>query len=668
MAGCESVCFASSNIVIVSVVVLLLAGLPGLLLPSARAGQSWTAVLITLAALAGIPASVLTLLSHNRTAWELCWSMPSGPAQLVLDPLAALFLLPIFLISACGALYALRYRPARGGYDRIMSSMYALLAGSMAVIVLAGDSLLFLIAWEGMALSCYLLLIADHRQREVRDAGTLYLIATHTGTLVLIALFALLYQRTGSFVLPASGSLSAVGPASATIFLLALLGFGTKAGLMPLHVWLPSAHANAPSHASAIMSGVILKMGIYGIVRTVTLFDSPPLWWGLTLLALGIVSALAGVAFALGQHDLKRLLAYHSIENIGIICMGLGVGLCGLSLGRPGIALLGLAGGLLHVLNHAIFKALLFLGAGAVIHVSASRELDRMGGLVRVMPRTGLFFLVGAVAICGLPPLNGFVSELLVYLGLFRQVMGESGSAAVLAALAIPALAVVGGLAVACFVKVFGVVFLGSARQPLADDAHEPGWPMLLPMGLLALLCLLIGLAPVALAPLLEAAVSWHPLLQQESLRLAGAAPLNWLTLMGLALLGLVLLLALVYRSRLRSSRCTAADTWGCGYPAPTPRMQYSASSFADGLVGLLAPLLRPYGHRPSLPQQELAPDRSRFSSHVPEVVLELWLLPFLRHLEQYSSFLRQLQHGQLHLYLLYIFATLFALMVWALW
>jgi len=362
MAGCESVCFASSNIVIVSVVVLLLAGLPGLLLPSARAGQSWTAVLITLAALAGIPASVLTLLSHNRTAWELCWSMPSGPAQLVLDPLAALFLLPIFLISACGALYALRYRPARGGYDRIMSSMYALLAGSMAVIVLAGDSLLFLIAWEGMALSCYLLLIADHRQREVRDAGTLYLIATHTGTLVLIALFALLYQRTGSFVLPASGSLSAVGPASATIFLLALLGFGTKAGLMPLHVWLPSAHANAPSHASAIMSGVILKMGIYGIVRTVTLFDSPPLWWGLTLLALGIVSALAGVAFALGQHDLKRLLAYHSIENIGIICMGLGVGLCGLSLGRPGIALLGLAGGLLHVLNHAIFKALLFRG------------------------------------------------------------------------------------------------------------------------------------------------------------------------------------------------------------------------------------------------------------------------------------------------------------------
>jgi len=668
MAGFESACFASSNIVIASVVVLLLASLPGVMLPSARVGQACTTLLVVIAALVGIPSSVVTLLARDTTAWDLFWPLPYGPAQLVLDPLAALFLLPIFLISCCGSLYALRYRPARGGYDRVMSSMYALLPGSMSLIVLAGDSLLFLIAWEAMALSCYLLLIADHHQQEVRDAGSLYLIATHTGTLALIALFALLYQLTGSLVLPASGSLSAVGPASTIIFLLALVGFGAKAGLMPLHVWLPSAHANAPSHASAIMSGVILKMGIYGIVRTVTLFDSPPLWWGLTLLGLGTVSAVAGVAFALGQHDLKRLLAYHSIENIGIICMGIGVGLCGLSLGRPGIALLGLAGGLLHLLNHAIFKALLFLGAGAVIHATGSRQLERMGGMLRVMPRTALFFLVGAAAICGLPPFNGFVSELLVYLGLFRQVMSESGSGAVLAALAIPALALVGGLAVACFVKVFGVVFLGTARQPLAADAHEPGWPMLLPMGLLALLCLLIGLAPLALAPLLEAAVSWHPLLQQESLSLTTTAPLGWLTLMGLALLGLLLLLTAFYLSRLRSSSCTTDATWGCGYPAPTPRMQYSASSFADGLVGLLAPLLRPYGHRPVLPQQELAPASSRFSSHVPEVVLDLWLLPLLRRLEQYSSFLRQLQHGQLHLYLLYIFATLFILMVWALW
>lgn len=667
MAGFDPTTLDASNVVIVAAVLLLLAGIPGLVLPSARKGQLFSAVLIILAALCGIPAALMVLLYQLRSGWELAWGLPFGPAQVVLDPLAALFLLPIFLISACGSCYALRYRPASGGYDRVMTGMYALLPGSMALIVLAGDSLLFLIAWELMALSCYLLLIADHHQQAVREAGTLYLIATHTGTLVLLALFALLYQITGSFVLPAIGSLAAAGPLSAAVFVLALLGFGAKAGLMPLHVWLPSAHANAPSHASAIMSGVILKMGIYGIVRTVTLFDSPPLWWGLTLLAVGTVSAVAGVAFALGQHDLKRLLAYHSIENIGIITMGLGVGFSGLALGRPTIALLGLAGGLLHVVNHAIFKALLFLGAGAVIHGTGSRELDRMGGLLRVMPRTGLFFLVGAVAICGLPPLNGFVSELLVYLGLFRQVMATSGSSAVLAALAIPALALVGGLAVACFVKVFGVAFLGMPRHPLAADAHEPGWPMLLPMGLLALLCGLIGLAPLLMAPLLEAAVGWHPLLRQEQLRLATSAPLGWLTVMGVILIGLVLLLVILYRSRLRNSPCSSSETWGCGYPAPTPRMQYTASSFADSLVGLLAPLLRPYGHRPVLPQQDLAPVRSRFSSHVPEVVLELWLVPLLRRLEQRSSFLRQLQHGQLHLYLLYIFVTLFALMVWAL-
>lgn len=656
----------ASNIVIAATTVLLLAGMPGMLLPSARFGQCCTATLTILSALAGIPAASTVLLARTTTWWEVSWGLPFGPAHLTLDPLSAFFLLPILLIAACGTLYAVRYRPAaNGGYERVMTGMYALLPGSMALIVLAGDSLLFLVAWELMALSCYLLLIADHQQQEVRAAGTLYLIATHTGTLVLIAMFALLYQTTGSFVIPASGSLSGVGPTAGIIFVLALLGFGAKAGLMPLHVWLPSAHANAPSHASAIMSGVILKMGVYGIVRTVALFDGPPLWWGLTLLVAGTVSAVAGVAFALGQHDLKRLLAYHSIENIGIIVMGLGVGLCGLALGRPTIALLGLAGGLLHVLNHAIFKALLFLGAGAVIHVTGSRELDRCGGLLKVMPKTGLFFLVGAVAICGLPPLNGFVSELLVYLGLFRQVIGGSGSSAVVAALAIPALAVVGGLALACFVKVFGVVFLGVPRHPLPDDVHEAGWPMLLPMALLALLCLLIGLAPLLLAPLLEAAVGWHPLIKGGGL--AFSAPLGWLTLTGSALAVLVLVLALLYRSRLRRSDCSTSETWGCGYLAPSPSMQYTASSFADTLVTLLAPLLRPYGHRPALEREGLAPARSRFSSHVPEVVLELWLMPLLYRLEQHTAFLRQLQHGQLHLYLLYIFVTLFVLMVWAL-
>ena len=415
--------FDASNVVVASALLLLLAGVPGLLCATAASGQRLAAALSALAALTGIPAAIVAAFSPPGS-WLLFWGLPFGPARLVLDPLSCLFLLPVFLIAACGALYVVRYRPARSRYDRFLTVLYALMPGSMAFILLARDGLFFLAAWEGMALSAVFLILADHEEAAVREAGILYLLATHTGTLLLVALFGILYVTTGSFAFPATGALSAAAPMASLIFLLSLAGFGAKAGLMPLHVWLPSAHANAPSHVSALMSGVVLKMGMYGIFRTVSLFETIPLWWGVLMLALGTVSAVGGVAFALGQHDLKRLLAYHSIENIGIIAMGLGIGMVGLSSGNSVIALMGLAGGLLHVLNHATFKALLFLGAGTVIHAVGSREMDRAGGLLRVMPRTAAFFMVGAAAICGLPPLNGFVSELLVYLGLFRQAMG----------------------------------------------------------------------------------------------------------------------------------------------------------------------------------------------------------------------------------------------------
>lgn len=652
------------NIVVASALLLLFAGLPGLFCSSAVAGQRVTALLTVLAALVGIPAAIAAAF-HPSVSWVLSWGLPTGPARLALDPLSCLFLLPVFLIAACGALYVVRYRPAETLFDRFLTVLYALMPGSMAFILLARDSVLFLVAWEGMALSAAFLMLADHDEASVREAGQLYLIATHTSTLVLVALFGMLYHITGSFAFPVNGGLSVAVPLAPAIFFAALIGFGAKAGLMPLHVWLPSAHANAPSHVSAMMSGVVLKMGVYGIVRTISLFDAVPLWWGALLLALGVVSAIGGVAFALGQHDLKRLLAYHSIENIGIIVMGLGIGLIGMAANNPVIALLGLAGALLHVLNHATFKALLFFGAGAAIHATGSREMDRAGGLIRVMPRTTACFMVGAAAICGLPPLNGFVSELLVYLGLFRQAIGGNGGATVLAAVAIPALALVGGLAVACFVKVVGVVFLGEPRHPHQPDAHEPARSMLLPMTVLAIICALVGMLPLAVAPLLEAAVGWHPLLKGMEGGLAVHAPLGWITVMAAILLGLLALFALVYRNRLRSAPCGAAETWGCGYLAPAPRMQYTASSFAASLVALLSPLLRPRSHHPEI--SGLAPRPSHFGSHVPEVVLDLLVMPLLGRAEERSSLLRRLQHGHLHLYMLYIFAVLCALMFWAL-
>ena len=431
---------------------------------------------------------------------------------------------------------------------------------------------------------------------------------------------------------------------------------------MPLHIWLPSAHANAPSHVSAIMSGIVLKIGIYGLLRTLSFFTGIPLWWGMVIIVLGMASGIVGVLFALGQHDLKRLLAYHSIENIGIITMGIGTALIGAATGSPILVLLGLAGALLHVLNHATFKALLFLGAGSVIHAVATREIDRMGGLLRPLPWTAVSFIIGAVAICGLPPLNGFVSEFLIYLGFFNGTISGSGVGAIGTALAAPALALIGGLAVACFVKVVGVVFLGSSRSPLPASIHEAGWTMRLPMMILAFVCLAIGVAPVAVAPLLESAVSdWLPR-STGSVSLAAVAPLAWISILALALLAVTLCVLFWYRGRVKKATFTTTGTWGCGYLEPSSRMQYTASSFADMLVNLSAVILRPKRHMPHIIGP--FPADHHFESHVPETVLERIYLPLFSRLYERFLPIRRLQQGHLNLYILYILITLVVLIV----
>jgi len=444
----------------------------------------------------------------------------------------------------------------------------------------------------------------------------------------------------------------------------ALFACGMKAGIMPLHIWLPSAHANAPSHVSAAMSGVILKVGVYGLIRTLSFFHGVPLWWGCCVLALGVVSGVAGVAFAIGQHDLKRLLAYHSIENIGIIFMGLGVALIGQKVGSSSMMLLGMSGALLHVLNHALFKALLFLGAGSVIHAAGTREIDLMGGAARRLPYTALLFGVGAVAICGLPPLNGFVSELTIYLGFFRGIQAEGGAAAA-AALAAPALALVGGLAVACFVKVYGIVFLGAPRSEAHAARHEAGWPMLLPMLLLGGLCIVIGLAPgLVTGPLGRVSRSVLPLRAGSAgLPLQELVPTTMITLAGVALLLLISLLALWYRSRLAGSPCRETATWGCGYQRPSSRIQYSASSFAAMLTSLFAFVLKPQSHRPGK-MAGIFPGSAGFSSHVPEAVLELVYIPALKRLYHRFSPVRRLQSGILQQYVLYSLITLIVLLL----
>ncbi|MBI5442102.1 MAG: hydrogenase, partial [Deltaproteobacteria bacterium] len=538
---------------------------------------------------------------------------------------------------------------------------YGLLAGSMALTAVARDSVLFLMAWEIMALAAFFLITTEDADPAACRAGRIYLIATHLGTAALIALFLLLKRASGSWGLDALPAGALAPGAAAAVFLLALVGFGLKAGLMPLHVWLPGAHANAPSHVSALLSGVMIKMGIYGLIRLTGLFPAPPAWWGAVLLVLGMVSGVLGVAFAIGQHDLKRLLAYHSIENIGIIAMGLGLALLGRSASRPDWIALGFAGALLHVWNHGLFKSALFLAAGSTIHAAGTREIDHLGGLLRRMPWTGATFLLGAVAICGLPPLNGFVSELLIYLALFRT-LGPDGGQWAAAALAAPALALIGALAVACFVKVFGVAFLGEPRGPGAERAEESPLSMLAPMLVLSLLCALIGLEPALVAPpLARVAEAWSgsPFVRS----LPALAPFGALSVAGTALLGLLAAGALVVRHWYRGRPLRRAVTWDCGYLAPSPSMQYTASSFAQMLVGLFSWALRPRVER-LRPPGLFAPSGS-FASEVPDTVFEGLVQPAFARFDRLAARLRPVQHGRTQLYILYILAAVVALLFW---
>jgi hydrogenase-4 component B len=408
---------------------------------------------VVLAAVCGMIEPCQILFSGQPLQLAFAWQMPFGSCSLKMDGLSAFFIIPILGLAALCAVFGVGYFRSSTKDTSIGMAwfFYNVLVASMVLVCLADNAVLFLIVWEIMALSSFFLVAFENDKGQVRRAAWTYLIATHLGTAFLLPMFLLLGASGNS--LDFASFFNTLSPGMAGVcFILALIGFGTKAGLMPFHVWLPEAHPAAPSHVSALMSGIMIKTGIYGLVRIITFLGMPPLWWGGLLLAMGAISGVLGVLFALAQHDLKRLLAYHSVENIGIITMGLGIGLIGISTGHPIIAACGLAGGLLHVINHALFKGLLFLGAGSVLHATHTREIDHLGGLNKKMPYTAATFLVGAVAITGLPPLNGFVSEFLIYIGLLNGTMEQQGSiVAVLSVGTIAALALIGGLAAACF-------------------------------------------------------------------------------------------------------------------------------------------------------------------------------------------------------------------------
>ena len=651
-------------VALIAALVIGCAGIPGLFLGKLGAGQMISATATILAALAGVPASLLLLFSQATTTYSLQWGLPFGPCELVIDPLSAFFLLPVFIVSAAGSLFALGYWPAaeHPKTERGLTFFYGLLASSMAILLMARNGVFFIMVWEVMALSAYFLLVTEHEREEVRRAGTVYLIATHAGTAALFVYFSLLAAQTGSFQLPAAGSLSALSQYAPFIALAAFIGFGAKAGIMPFHIWLPSAHANAPSHVSAVMSGVMLKMGLYGIFRTLTYFNDPPLLWGAVLTVCGITSALLGIAFAVAQRDLKRLLACSSIENIGIITTGLGVALLGMSSHNNPLIYLGMAGALLHILNHSFFKPLLFLGSGAIIHASGTREMNLMGGLGKGMPRTALLFLLGSVAICGIPPLNGFVSEFLLYLGFFSQI--KANSLVYLVFLA-PVLALVGGLAVVAFTKLYSSVFLGTPRTPAAAHPHEAGVTMLAPMAFFALLCLLVGVAPqLALSLVTPAIAAFCPQPAVAEIAAQYGSILGRLSLATVLLISAAVVVTLLWRWRLGRGGISSAPTWGCGYQRGAARIQYGATSFSELAVSVFNGIMRQRVERPTL--TGLFPGASHCSDQPTETLLERVIAPIFGLAGVSFTFLRRLQHGLMNVYMMYIFATLFILILWA--
>ncbi len=659
------------TLLLVSLAVLVVFGAAALVCGKAQTAHALGSTGAIAGGLIGLVPAAQTLLGGTDSTIALGWG-GFGQAHLGLDPLSAFFLLPVFGLSAVGAVYGTEYLAHSQRPVTLHWFFYDLLVASMAAVVVARDGLAFLVAWEAMALSSFFLVATDADKAQVREASWVYLVATHLGTAFLLPFFLILGQRSGSLEFSAFAARSAeLSPAlGAALFVFAVVGFGTKAGFMPVHVWLPEAHPAAPSHVSAVMSGVMIKTGVYGLLRALSFCGPPAPWWGYLLVAVGIFSAVVGVLFALAQQDLKRMLAYSSVENVGIITLGIGLGLVGYTRGQPTLAALGFAGALLHALNHSLFKGLLFLGAGAVLHAAGTGDMDRLGGLLKRMPRAGALFALGAVAICGLPPLNGFVGEALLYVAAFAP-GSDAGMVSPGPALsklsAIGGLALTGGLAAAAFTKAFGITFLGTPRSQAPAQAHEPGRRMLGSMAVLAALCVAAGLgAPflVALARRALAGFAWAG----EAAPVALGEAQGWLLSVTLAaaatwLVGLAL--ALARRRLLRGRPVAEAGTWDCGFAGSSPRVQYTGSSFADPVVRVFFPFLRTR-QKLQLPKGYF-PVAASLETHTADFGQERLFAPVFAATRQLLGRLAFLQQGGMHRYVMFIALTLVVLLVWKL-
>ncbi len=574
----------------------------------------------------------------------------------VIDPLSAFFLLVISIMSFLGILYANGYmQPYLNKGMRLSSHCLFLmiLIASMLAVVTVQNALFFLVMWEIMSISSFFLVIFEDHKKEVLAAGIKYMVYMHISVIFIIAAFVLLNIHSQSYnfgdyiqVLQQNKHLANL------VFGLSFIGFGTKAGFVPFHNWLPDAHPAAPSHVSGIMSGVMIKTGIYGILRMLCLMGTPSKFIAYSVLVIALLSALWGVLYAITQHDIKRLLAYHSLENIGIIGIGIGLGMIGSAYGNPVVSVFGYAGAILHVLNHSIFKMLLFFAAGNIYSKTHTRDIEMLGGLIKKMPYTALLFIIGSVAICGLPPFNGFISEFIIYAGIVSGLPAFDTTSFITLIIAFASLALIGTMAILCFTKASGVMLLGTARSEKALNVqNDVGKTMIIPMSILAIFTLLIGIFPhiVSLILLNPIIIITGPMNILEPLTsiLDIMVMINELLFTFLGILVVVCVLRLLCKKNHKIH-----STWGCGYDKANSRMQYTASSYADLFVSTLKPMFKRISHIKK--PKDLFPKEAYYEVEIEDIEEAYIVKPLVKLDEKFLAKFEKIQNGNMQQYILF--------------
>ena len=629
----------------------------------------WVATaLIAMAAIGAIALSAKTLLCGDLELASFTTSL-FGKEHISVDGISALFLSIIAIASVATVLYSRGYV---GGYLERYSSTHislhytalVLLVVSMMLVVVTSGGFSFLFSWELMTIASFILILFEAERQEVRRAALNYLVMMHIGFMFLVAGFVMLYNVTDSANFAAVECYFKVA-APLPLFMMLFIGFGMKAGLFPMHIWLPEAHPAAPSHVSAIMSGVMIKTGVYGILRLMQAIDNNiDLLYniGLIVLLAGIVTGIWGVIFAAMQNDVKRLLAYSSIENIGVILIGLGVAAVGHAAGSNLIGMCGMCGALLHIVNHSLFKTMLFFSAGNIYSRMHTTAMNQMGGLAKHMPITAILMLFATVAICALPPLNGFVSELLIYIGMFNGV--SDGHEVLYAVGGIIALSLIGGVVVLAFTKLYGIVFLGSPRSHHVAECTEVDSQRIAAMAIPAALILFVGLLPqFAIRPI--ALVAEAVTGGDSSMAVAQFTPmLTSLSCVGIILiLVIALLFVMKYRAQLKR-KIESGPTWGCGFTAPNTRMQYTGESFSEGLENVGRPLMKDMVDGRSVDKGEIFPSEHNYKvvhkDKVDSLLGQLWV----KMMHNINGFVMRLRTGRVNNYITFALAFLFVVLI----